>query len=88
MSELGKVSLNYDGELILHGLDLFGPAYEVKEKIPHGIIELKYMISIKKENLVMQERSFIGYCLSILSFGWESKLYLGGSLRCWNFHRI
>jgi len=47
MSELGKVSLNYNGELILYGLDSFGPAYKVKEKIPRGIIELKYMFSIK-----------------------------------------
>jgi len=51
MVELNKFSLSYNGELILYGLDLFGPAYEVKEKIPRGIIELKYNISIKQGKL-------------------------------------
>ena len=85
MNELGNVSLNYNGELILYGLDLFGPAYEVKEKIPRGIIELKYRISIKLGKLnnqelvsykILPEYSLIRLGEQIISWGLPQRLEL------------
>jgi len=89
MNELNKFPLNYNGELILYGLDLFGPAYEVKEKIPRGIIELKYMISIKKGEFsnagevsyrILPEYSLIRLGGQIISWGLPQKLELSPNL--------
>jgi len=89
MIELNKFSLSYNGELIIYGLDLFGPAYEVKEKIPSGIIELKYKISIKKGKFsnqeevyyrILPEYSLIRLGEQIISWGLPQKLELSPNL--------
>jgi len=51
MVELCKTKLSYGGELILSGSGPFGPAYEIRNKLPHGMIDLKYGISIKNGKL-------------------------------------
>jgi len=88
MVELSKITLNYDGELILNGLGPFGPNYEVKKKIPSGIIELKYNISIKKGKFanqgdvsykILPEYSLIRLGGQIISWGLPQKLELSPS---------
>jgi len=89
MIELNKFPLNYKGELILNGLELFGPAYEVKEKMPSSIIELKYKISIKKGKFgdqgevsykILPEYSLIQLGRQIISWGLPQKPELSPNL--------
>jgi len=89
MTELNKIPLHYNGELILNGLESFGPAYEVKEKIPSSIIELKYNISIKIGKFgnqgevsykILPEYSLIRLGGQIISWGLPQKLELSPTL--------
>jgi hypothetical protein len=85
MIELSKIGLSYRGELILSGSEPFGPAYEIRNKLPRGMIDLEYGISIKNGKLnnnevvlykILPEYSLIRLGTQIISWGLPQTLVL------------